>query len=209
MSDEVLSPPFPRPNFKIHRLLSHLSELRQWIVQNRFWANEAYAAFGGDGDLVPLEEHIPPIPDTHMYVSRISLCDMYQTYCYMRRLREGWDTMLRDWEEEWESKTAVKHRLSLVHAGVSILANAFVDPETREAHLESFNKRARKFQEAILKKLGVYDDLKGRGGDIVMGGAPDEFAIGVDMGSPDQQEEIDFDKLFHGDDEEDDSPPSP
>ena len=196
--NEILSPPFPRDTTTLPRLLTCLSELRGWLLEHRFWANETYANLGGDGDVIPLPEHLPQIPDASRYQA-ISVQDIFQTYMMLRKLREEWDAMVRVYEEDWQARPAVAWRLRILRTGYAILVNAFVDPETREAHNETFARKVKKVQLRIFKKLGI-DKEVGRSGAFGM--AADGSGFGLDMTEPLKKDDIDFDALFHGDSSE-------
>jgi hypothetical protein len=88
--------------------------------------------------LVVQEENIPPLPppDTLPPITvweNVSVADKYAALMYTRQIREGWDQTIREHEDAWDSKLAVRKRAMLVRAACDLLADAFVDPETREA----------------------------------------------------------------------------
>lgn len=199
-ADEIFCPPYPTDTTTISRLLDSLGELRGWLLEHRFWANEAYANIGGDGDLIPLPEHLPSIPDESRY-RIIAVRDIFSTFMALRSLRKQWDAMTRDFETAWDSTPAIRYRLQMLYSGVMILAQAFVDPETREARQEDFKQEVRKMRNTILKKLGVPKELRKRAG---FGMTEDgDFGLGINEGP---KEEIDFDALFHGPSEDAEEP---
>lgn len=200
--NEILSPPFPRDTTTVPRLLSCLSELRGWLLDNRYWANEAYATLGGEGDLIPAEEYIPSIPDLARY-QVVSVQDVFQAYMMLRKLREDWDAMVRVYEENWNARPAVVWRLRLFRMAFAIMHEAFIDPETREARQETFARKVKKVQMKVLRKLGI-DKEMGRYGEFTAGMTPDGgFGMGIGMGEPMKNDNIDFDRLFHGESSDD------
>jgi hypothetical protein len=197
---EILSPPYPRDTATLPRVLTCLGQLRAWLLEHRFWANESYAAMGGEGDLLPVPEHIPVIPDLTRYQA-ISVMDIFQTYMRMRHLRKEWNDMVDNYEETWHDKTAVQWRLRMLYTGFAILCEAFVDPETREARNDTAARQMQKTTMGILKRLGVPKELRKYG---MFGGAPGGFTL--DMGIGMKEDKIDFDALFHGESPDDDEP---
>jgi hypothetical protein len=180
-------------------MLSALGDLREWLCCLRMWANEA-----ADVAVVPDEPDIPHVPELPKY-EYVSLGSMYETLVNMQHLREQWDLMVRLYEADWDCKHAVVMRLQLVRLAYTILAQAFLTPEIREAKQEQYIKKAEKFMRKMLIKMGVPKELLGKGSAFMM------TPFGPQM-QLEQKEEIDFDALFHGespkseDDDEEDSP---
>lgn len=199
MSEEINSPPFPVDTSTIPRLLRHLTDLRSWLVDLRFWANETASHYGMPDEIVPPSDKIPAIPELHRF-ELVALTSMMSTYMNMRKLRESWDQMVRVYEDSWDAKPAVMWRLQCVHWAYLILIDAFVDPETREARQEQMQQEAKKFMKKMLHKMGVPKEFLGEGTSFHL----TPFGMGMELQGH-HPEEIDFDELFHGKSEEDES----
>lgn len=147
MTEEITSPPYPSPVVNSISLYRYLDELRSWTVVEQC-------------NLVDLvnEEHAeklqPPEPLSPLTIwEAVPVADKYYLLRCVRGLRELWDSIVRDFDQVWDSPPAIARRLYVVRGAMSLLGDAFVDPETREAKQQAIHARRRRQDEAIQKKL--------------------------------------------------------
>ena len=207
MSEEITSPPYPSETATIHTMLRHFGQLRDWVVDMRFWANETAQAHGLTEDVVPDPETIPEVPDTNRYLM-VSIVDIVVAYSSMRQLREQWDAMVRESEEDWNAKTAIVTRLRCIRWAWQILSTAFILPEVREAMAEKKRKQIEAAMNAAMDKMGIPSQFRGKGS--VIGMTPVGPMTHLE---PDDPNAIDFDALFNGppipDGDQDNNPDEP
>jgi hypothetical protein len=197
-SEDITSPPFPNDTCTLPTLLRQLNELRTWVIDYRFWANETVMGMGSPAPLVPDLEEIPSIPELprlHM----ISILDIFHSFAAMRALRERWDMMLREWEDDWDHKHCVRDRLKCVRLGFTILDNAFISPEQREARSEAAAKRASKVMKDLMRKMGVPEDLLGPGAGMAFGPGGIMMGMSEKDGDVDKLSDSELDELFNPD----------
>ena len=196
------SPPCPTPNSTIPAMLGFLQELRKWVINLRFWAQEAAAEHGFDAEVVPDEYKIPEVPeppskenglsrDGITRYEAVSLFSMFETCMNMQQLREGWDAMVRLHERDWNCKQAVITRIQLVRMAATILEYAFITSEQREFRREKAMKQVRKLQRRMLMKMGIPKSALGKNSPFFS-----PFGFSLDAGSG--ISEADIDKLFNG-----------
>lgn len=147
MSEEITSPPYPRPTVTSAQLYRDLQALWDWTVDEQRSLRELIT--GPMADLLndmPDALNIPPeSPPTSVW-EHVSVLDKYLVLVHMRMIREEWDAVIRDHEDSWDSRNALEKRLSLIHVSRYVLEDAFTDPETREARHE-------KARRVMLKRL--------------------------------------------------------
>ena len=124
MYEDITSPPFPPETATSTRLLTYLDGLREWVLSNRDELNTVAGK-----DVIPYPREIPT-PESY---AAVSVVDKYITFGVVRRIREGWDQLLRAYEDNWTDDAAIAARTALVKFAASIFNEAFIDSETREA----------------------------------------------------------------------------
>jgi|TARA_R110002051_G_scaffold87807_1_gene154673 hypothetical protein len=180
---EITSPPFATQlctPLVIHR---QLQLLEGWVDSLRYWANEESRRFEAPED--PFIPDTRPVPVDPAILSNIAIPSLFRTWMTLRAIRERWDWIYRNYEENWDCDKCIFSRIMCVKMGALILLNAFLDPETHEAKQEEERKAQQEQLAETLKQIGIPDTLL--------------QAMGVISGD-DDKEEIDFDKLFHPDD---------
>jgi len=125
--DGTTSPPYPSQVTTSPGLYRYLELLRAWVVEQQ-------------------QELVPLVPRKHRHKiddepgsfpplsvwENVSVVDKYWVLMYIRKIREGWDYTLREHEDSWDSKLALRKRFSLLFSAMHILKEAFVAPEVRE-----------------------------------------------------------------------------
>lgn len=141
----IVSPPYPNEQTTAERLYDQLGELRAWVIERQ---NELEAV------LKPkyASRLVPPGPlDSLAYWNATSVIDKYTVLIYMRRIRESWDNIIREHEDAWNSRLSLKKQFNIVLLAQHVLADAFVNPELREAR----NQQA---QDEAAKRMKLIDD---------------------------------------------------
>ena len=177
------SPPYPSDlttPLSMHRILTGVSD---WITYHEDWVNEEAERLGATEDEEPFLGPMLVTPSSlgNDALMRVSVPSLFRTWMTMRAVRERWDWIFRTFEEDWTSDKCVKARLLCFKVAAVALNNAFLDPETLEAKQEEELKKTKEQTYQTLKGLGLPDKLL-----KVMGVIHD-----------DDEEEIDFDELFH------------
>lgn len=196
MSEEITSPPFPNDTTTLPRLLQHLSDLRVWVIDLRFWANETVSGLGSPAPLIPEEEEIPQIPDLQR-MHMISIPDIMGSYIGMRTLREQWDGIVRTFEDNWDCRHAIKGRLQAIRIGYNILNDAFVSPEQREARREATFSKMRKTMKDVMRKIGVPEEMLGSGSGVIFGPGGMMIEMNEKEGDVDKLSKEELDELFN------------
>ena len=161
MSDGITSPPYPRTTANSFGLYNRTFELRNWVVEEtENLVDEIPDTVAGR---LKQPEEIPAIT---MW-ENVSVADKHDTYLKMRFIREKWDQIIRQYEDAWDSNAALNARFLLIEFSISVLNDAFVDPETKEARehklMEQANKQMRFIQETIGRAMQHEDFFGGEG----------------------------------------------
>ena len=177
------SPPFPSAlitPLSMHRVLVGVFD---WITYHEDWVNIEAERLGATEDEEPFLGQMLVTPSSldKDALMRVSVPSLFRTWMTMRAVRERWDWIFRTFEEDWTSDKCIKARLLCFKVALLALNCAFLDPETLEAKQEEELQKTKEQTYRTLKELGLPDKLL-----KVMGVIRD-----------DDEEEIDFDGLFH------------
>jgi hypothetical protein len=124
---EVDSPPYPELKTTALMMYRNLHELRSWaIVQINYMRTDPDVPQARLAEL----EYPAELPNEAVW-ELMSIADRFTALIYTRRIRETWDAVLREHEKDWDSKLCLQKRFFLVKTALSVLVEAFVDPETR------------------------------------------------------------------------------
>lgn len=124
MAEEIVSPPWLNDSARVDTLYDRLKELHQWASHYREVVNQA-----SDHQAVAALREIPrkavhdALPVVYHYANFMSL----------RRIREHWDALVRDYEDSWDTKVAFAKRRHLICVCVDFLNGAWLSQEAREA----------------------------------------------------------------------------
>lgn len=176
---EIDSPPFPKSSTNPDQLYHYLTELFDWAVGQREWANmEASRLNAPEDPFIPeLGPYPPEKSDRYL---QLAVPDMFVSWQTMRAIREKYDAIVRNYEEEdaWNSDPCIFHRINVVKMAALLLSMAFLDREKREAkEMELLNQQRKQV-------LGMLRN--------VFGNKPGFFD-----GDHGDDDEIDFDSLFN------------
>lgn len=124
--DDVLSPPYPALSATMTNQYRILYALREWaIVQINQMKEEVPPSKAAE------LEYPQPLPSEASW-EIISIVDHYTSLMFTRRIRETWDAILREHEQDWDSKLCLKKRYYLLQSTLHVLKESFVDPEERK-----------------------------------------------------------------------------
>lgn len=180
---EITSPPFVTQvctPMVMHRQLQTLGE---WVDSLRYWANDEARRFKAPED--PFVPDTRPVPSDPSVLANVAIPSLFRTWMTVRAIRERWDWIYRNYEDNWDCDKCIFSRVMCVKMGALVLLNAFLDPETHEAKQEEEQKNQQKQLAETLKQIGI----------------PDKLLVMMGVISGDDEEEIDFDKLFHPDED--------
>jgi hypothetical protein len=183
---EITSPPFATQVCTPAMMHRQLKALDEWVSSLRYWANEEASRF--EAPESPFIPDTRPVPTESSILSNVAVPSLFRTWMTLRAIRERWDWIYRNYEENWDCDKCIFSRIMCVKMGALTLLNAFLDPETHEAKQEEERKSQQEQMVETLKQIGIPDELL--------------KAMGVVSGDENKEEEIDFDKLFHPDEDE-------
>ena len=98
---EINSPPYPKQNCSPRNLFQNLCELHDWAYGQHTWANNEAARLNA-----PENPYIPPLvfkprgSDPMSRFHQLSVPDMYSSWQAMREIREQYDKIVRNYEDE-------------------------------------------------------------------------------------------------------------
>jgi hypothetical protein len=186
---EINSPPFPKNSCNPINLFNNLRELYRWVADHREWANENAERMNAPNE--PFVAELGPEPtskSSERYVN-LAVPDMFMSWQALRSIRERYDDIVRNYEEEsdWNSDVCVFHRIQIVKAASLLLSIAFLDYEHREAKQAEMMKKSRKQFMRMLKK--AFNEVKS------------SFESEEDDEEQNNDNQIDFDNLFNEEEE--------
>ena len=143
---EIYAPPNPRESASPRHLHEDLLQLKNWIADHTPWANDWIEANGPrDDDGNPTEETQPlydvlkvRMASKDAFVANSSISGLYSTWLALRKIREGYDYLVREYEsseELWDSDECISRRLPLIDLSIQVFVMAFMTNEAREAYI--------------------------------------------------------------------------
>lgn len=165
-----------------------LRDLSYWVDCQREWANmKALELHAPETPFVCETLPLPPVKSGEAWYLNQSVPDMFTVWRAVRVIREKYDEVVRNYEseEDWESSAAVYYRIQAVQLAARVVSLAFMDSEKREAKIAEMKKQQIK-NPFTNKRKPVEDSPE----------LNDMFRESMD----DDNDDIDFDRLFHGDD---------
>ena len=182
------SPPFPGKLTTPRTLAQKLLQAYVWVEENMQFANEiAEAANCPTQPFVRLPNLSSPSYDKEDALLNVSVPSLYRSWSALRVVRERWDWIYRNFEEDWTNQKCQLHRMMCIKALSVVLETAFLPPEVLEAREEKEKEEERAHLRKALKDLNI----------------PDTLLAALGISPEDAEEEVDFDSLFHGRDEDD------
>jgi len=140
-------PPCPTEATKSGELYTMLSQFRAWVVNEQ----EELRPLLPPKSVTKLDNPAPTGEQT-VWESVTSVYDKYIVATELRRCRHLWDHILRMHEKDWNCQNAIQQRFGVLEFSRWILAEAFLDPQTREAHRQKAThaKFARKWNKLLV-----------------------------------------------------------
>jgi hypothetical protein len=124
MSTEITSPPWPTDSAKADTMFDVLKDLHRWAGEYRDVVNT-----GSDHAAI---QPLRAVPRKAVHDS-LPIAYHYANFVGVRRIRELWDALVREYEDSWDSAAAFARRRWLVGLCVDFLNNAWLSQEVREA----------------------------------------------------------------------------
>ncbi len=173
---EIDSPPYPKNSSSPRDLFKSLVELYHWAAPQFDWVNAEALRLGAPLTPFIVTLGVEPLPTEKSInrFTRLAVPDMFMSWKALRRIREKYDAIIRNYEneEDWESDACIFHRIAIVKAAMILLSISFLDFERREAKGMELEKKTRKEFFKYIK--GAFNELN-------------------KMHEGDEDEEVDFD----------------
>lgn len=144
MAEEITSPPWPTDSTQVDTLFDVLRQLHHWAGEYRTLVNA-----GSDHQAVPPLRDLP----RKAVHDALPVVYHYSNYLGVRRVRELWDALVRDFEDSWDSAAAFARRRQLVAVTVEFLNNAWLSQEAREAKVAAAQEQFLK--DSMAKSFGL------------------------------------------------------
>lgn len=145
--EDVESPPYPNAGTTAQSLYNYLKQLRKWVV---YYRDDMNTALGQEVICDVID-----IPNKAGYLSQ-PVCVQYQHLMIMRHLREQWDQVIRDFENDWTCRSCLRARSMLVQAASVLINGAFTTYEVREARQQ---KDAEMMQRSFERLVAIFSKL--------------------------------------------------
>jgi hypothetical protein len=121
--EDIDSPPYPNEGVTPHGMYATLDSLKTWVDTYRGALNAEVGT-----EVIP---YVKPLPDVRSYLSQ-PIMSLFSHMILVRRLRENWDHVVRNFETGWRDHMCVRQRVILVQSAAVILNSAFTSFEYRE-----------------------------------------------------------------------------
>lgn len=156
MTEDLHSPPYPGDGTNPALLFKYLGELSEWVNLYRQTLNE-----GAGVEIIPA---LRTMPAWTIYQAQ-PVPVMWSHFIVMRRIREEWDHLVRQYEDAWDCTACARQRIVLVQTAALMFNDAFVSYEQREAvherEIEQIDRMWNNLRETLLKAMDPkYYDAK-------------------------------------------------
>jgi len=147
-AEDIESPPYPNEGVNPDGLFNTMGALRVWVLKYR----DTHNALIGQ-DLIP---SVKDLPNKKAYTTQ-PVITQYTHLLLIRRMREGWDHLVRNYEDDWDDKMCVRQRVVMLQSAALLLNSAFTPYEHREARrqreLEDLQQQFTRVQQVLLKQM--------------------------------------------------------
>lgn len=144
-SENVLSPPYPGEGTTASHLWGHVHALCSWVNKSRGEVND-HCKRALVGEVV--------FHQTQKVFAGQSVVAQFRALALMRRVRESWDHLIRQFEGDWDSPECLVQRAMLLSAASHCIEDLHKSFELREAEA-----RKQGYRETINK---TFEHLYGR-----------------------------------------------
>ncbi len=188
--DNCSSPPFPRSLTTPKGLTKQLLEAHAWVEENSTFANEVAEAAGcPEKPFICLSSLNSSCREDDVLL-HVSVPSLFRSWSALRAIRERWDWIYRNFEEDWSNQKCQLHRMMCIKAASVVLETAFLNPEILEARETTEREEEKSRLLETLKELNIPKSLL----DTL--GLKDEEDTDFDINDL-------SDSLFHGESEDD------
>ena len=127
MSDEIDSPPYPLPADSVSTLYRRLTELVTWAnAQHDELLKITPSVLRS---LIPRPKSLV----TRDAYTRLPVTRLWSHYSILQDIRKKWDSTLRVFESDWDTKEAMRSRIVVLQTAVELIADTRVPQEAKEA----------------------------------------------------------------------------
>lgn len=136
---ELISPPYPKDGCTLRNFIQELINLYDWIYEHKDFALNQLEELTleislSESDFNALGNR-PTVQDMDRLLN-VSIADIHHTWSMMRQIRMKFDSMVRDFEDDWDCKISRSNRVYAVYFAVGIYKSAFLTFEHKEFHRE-------------------------------------------------------------------------
>jgi hypothetical protein len=121
--EDIESPPYPNEGTTPDGLYNALTGLKKWVDTYRDPLNREVGQ-----DVIP---SVKKLPERSAYLAQPVL-SLFSHFLMVRRMRENWDHIVRNYETSWHEPMCVRQRVVLVQSAAVLLNGAFTPFEYRE-----------------------------------------------------------------------------
>lgn len=126
--EEIESPPYPNEGTNTDGLYNALAQLKTWVDVYRPVLNAEVGQ-----DVIP---SVRPLPAREAYRCQPVL-SMFSHMVLVRRMREGWDHIVRNYEAMWHDPMCVRQRVVLLQSAAVLLNGVFMPFEYKETRRQT------------------------------------------------------------------------
>ena len=160
---EIVSPPYPKNGCTMKSMIVELANLHDWILEHQNFALHHKRELELD---IPLEENsfnlgLRPTYSDMDRLLNVPIPDIATTWSAIRELRKKFDSMIRDFEDDWDCAYSVKNRVFAVYFAITVYKSAFMTYERKEMQLEDKKKEMLKQLKELFSNInGIKIDLQ-------------------------------------------------
>ncbi len=123
MAETTDKPPYPAEGVTSLGLHEGIMDLADWVNAQRVSHNKLVGS-----DAVP-----PAKFGRHQQYSIVPVMAMFGHLLVLRRIREAWDRLIRNYEKDWGNPRCLRQRVNLLQAAAVFVNSAMTPLEYREA----------------------------------------------------------------------------
>lgn len=158
---ELISPPYPKDGCTLRGFTQELINLYDWIHTHKDFALGQLEELNLDISLSESDFHAlgnrPTLQDMDRLLN-VAIADIHHTWSIMRQIRMKFDSMVRDFEDDWDCKVSRSNRVYAVYFAVGIYKSAFMTFEHREFNREKGKKEFMKELKDLFSMLTKGDN---------------------------------------------------
>jgi hypothetical protein len=148
---DIVSPPYPRDNETVDSMYDKIRALMGWLEYYREGSNN----YHGKKDCIAKPRTMATL-DTHR---KMPLRRFHIVFMQMRHLRVNWDSLVANYEEDWNCGRSQDVRHGLLHFGQSIADAVYLSDEMLEARADTHERECMKAMLRNTRKLLMSIDM--------------------------------------------------